>query len=32
MLEMVAGAAAAVLQAAEPATIVVTGRGLDEDR
>jgi outer membrane receptor protein involved in Fe transport len=31
MLELVAGAAAAVLQPAEPATIVVTGRGLDED-
>jgi outer membrane receptor protein involved in Fe transport len=31
MLDLVAGAAAAVLQPAEPATIVVTGRGLDDD-
>ena len=29
MLELIAGAAAAALQPAEPATIIVTGRGLD---
>ena len=31
MLELIAGAAVAVVQAADPATIVVTGRGLDAD-
>jgi outer membrane receptor protein involved in Fe transport len=31
MLELIAGAAAAALQPAEPATIIVTGRGLEAD-
>ena len=32
MLEMIAGAAAAMLQPSEPVTIVVTGRGLDAEK